>query len=123
MVLENNLFSPCPVSAQEAEIVVEIQFICRAANGRPRSLSHLTPEQYKEQKKIALELAEKLTDNFYRALALRHIIALCMAAKDPDAKDLLASRGCVHPAKDRGSLPRAIRGVGSQNRNCMTIVG
>ena len=44
-------------------------------------------------KKIALELAEKLTDHFYRATALRHIIALCMSAKDPDAKNLLKQVG------------------------------
>lgn len=93
MALENDLFPLCPVSVREAETVVQIQFVCRSTEGRAPSLSHLTPEQYKERKKIALELAEKLTDNFYRATALRHIIALCMSAKDPDAKNLLKQVG------------------------------
>jgi hypothetical protein len=45
------------------------------------------------EKKPLLGLAKKLTDDFYRATALRHIIALCMAAKDPDAKILLKQVG------------------------------
>jgi hypothetical protein len=93
LALENDLFSVCPVSAREAETVVQIQFICCSTGGCAPSLSHLTPEQYRERKEIALELAEKLTDNFYRATALRHIIALCMAAKDPHAKSLLKQVG------------------------------
>jgi hypothetical protein len=93
LVLENSLFPPCPVSARESETVVQIQFICRATQGRANSRSHLTPKQYKERKEIALGLAEKLTDNFYRAMALRHIIAFCMAVKDPDAKNLLKQVG------------------------------
>lgn len=93
LALESDLFTLCPVSAREAETVVQIQFICRASDRPARSHSHLTPEQYKQRKEIALELAEKLTDNFYRATALRHIIALCVAAKDPDAKSLLKQVG------------------------------
>jgi hypothetical protein len=63
------------------------------SHGRATSLGHLTPEQYTERKETALGLTKKLTDDFYRATALRHIIALCMAAKDPDANILLAQVG------------------------------
>jgi hypothetical protein len=91
LALQSDLFSLCPISAQEAETVVQIQFICHATNGRVTSLG--TPEQYTERKETALGLAKKLTDDFYRATALRHIIALCMAAKDPDAKILLTQVG------------------------------
>jgi hypothetical protein len=93
LALQSDLFSRCPISPQEAETVVQIQFICRATNGRATSLGHLTPEQYTERKETALGLTKKLTDDFYRATALRHIIALCMAAKDPDANILLAQVG------------------------------
>ena len=53
LALQSDLFSLCPISAQEAETVVQIQFICRATNGRVTSLGHLTPEQYTERKETA----------------------------------------------------------------------
>ena len=80
-----DLFSRYPPSAREAEIVVQIQFICRAKNG----VKALAPEQYLDRKEAALRLAGTLTDDFYQASALRHIIVLCVATNDPDAKRLL----------------------------------
>jgi hypothetical protein len=90
----------------EVEIVIEVQFICRMVKGNAKRLGDFKNSQktddgvltfergrYLAQKEKALELARTITDIFYRATAFRHIIALCMRAKDNDAKDLLKEVG------------------------------
>lgn len=82
---EMDLFSRYPPSAREAEIVVQNSIHMPGKKRREGAGARtvLRPQRN------ALRLAGTLTDDFYQASTLRHIIALCVATKAPDAKSLL----------------------------------
>jgi hypothetical protein len=83
----------------EPNIVLQIRLLCDigvlcAKNIRDgisdAEMRQKEQQRYQEKKFEAIQLARKLTDNFYRDTALRDIIELCMQAGDRnDAKTLL----------------------------------
>ena len=78
----------------EAVAAIEIRDLCLAAredaeivaSGQVGETAETSSSRYVLLRDICIEAANKLTDTFYRDLALHHIYGLCKLANDETAK-------------------------------------
>jgi len=79
---------------EEAEKVMRVKILCQSANGSAEAVAQGSDDaewldyernRFEKHRMMALELAETITDDFYRAAAFHQAIDLCMCAGDRDA--------------------------------------
>jgi hypothetical protein len=89
---------------RDVDMVLDIRIICRLIKETAEYVGTHDPadeilneerKRYLIQKEKALKLAKCISDDFYRAVAFREVIVLCVTANDSDAKDLLRDIGVV----------------------------
>jgi hypothetical protein len=98
MVEEEDATFRDQVADREIDMVLDIKIICRmieaiaehvGVHNHVDEIINEKRKRYLVRKEKAMELAKGIINDFYRAVAFRQIIDLCVAANDSNAKDLL----------------------------------
>ena len=108
----------------EAEALAQIEKLCRVAGmsaqiivagkrngGATTEADHCEQRRYERLRLQAVRLADKLTDDFYRASAIHSLIKLCMTAEDMELARLWLKHVRLDKVRDKiiAAYPQLVR--------------